>query len=308
MATLAVTVRMRSMSVSQHRVRMALRARIWLAHIRATAPRASRDRTASWMWMTASQIRARMEPHVMTLWTTSAAPVHQVICLEVTVMWCCAAQCLVQYINCCWYWAYGRCCALLRSDVLCSSCGYTYCQHCQVACHLPWQEGLTKHEGFLKVSSVEGDLKVSCIIYVCFTSLEMSVVEWVRRTVHEHSVFLTSVCDEQLIFICSLIPLISHTLFAAAGAFIISWDEFLIHILKQSVCSVTNCALCHQLCSLSPDVSCHQLCTLSPTVLSPAVHSVTSCALCHQLCTLVTSCALYHQLLQPHHHHQVYDC
>jgi hypothetical protein len=115
------------MSVSQHRVRMALRARIWLVHIRATAPRASRDRTVSWMWMTASQIRARMGPHVMTLWTTSAAPVHQVICLEGTVMSCCAAQCLVEYINCCCYWAYGRCCALLWSDVFSSSCGYTSC-------------------------------------------------------------------------------------------------------------------------------------------------------------------------------------
>jgi hypothetical protein len=30
---------------------------------------------------------------------------------------------------------------------------------------------------FLKVSSVEEDLKVSCIIWICCTSLQMSVVE-----------------------------------------------------------------------------------------------------------------------------------
>jgi len=52
-----------------------------------------------------------------------------------------------------------------------------------------------------------------------------------------------SLWREQLIFICSVIPLLSHTLFAIAGAFIISWDKFPILILKQSVCCVTSCCV-----------------------------------------------------------------
>jgi hypothetical protein len=202
-------------------------------------------------------------------------------------------------VLCCGPMCSGHCVAVLRVSAV-----------RQVACLLPWQGGqawklfktIFCRRGF-KCILHSLDLLFQLTKVCCRVSLDG--ISWVFCVCFFH------LLQEQLISICSVVVLLSHTLFATAGAFMISWDEFLVRCLKKSVrchhllsqlCAVTSCyvttamspAVVSQLCAVTSccvtTVCCHQLlchnCALSPAVVSQLC-AVTSCCVttvcCHQL-------------------------